>query len=114
MLRTFLAIVAVLSFAFAAEAHSTLESSVPADGSSVTEAKFVHLTFTKAVRLATLKVIGSAGEKALAVDRSAPAGRTFSADLPALNPGKYEVKWTASARDGHIMTGSFSFTLTAS
>ena len=105
-------ILAALSFSVGmAWAHSTVESSIPADGATVSAPKEVSLTFTKTVRLVTLKVSGQGVDETLAVDRSAPAGRSFSVPLPALGPGKYQVKWTASARDGHIMKGSFSFTV---
>jgi methionine-rich copper-binding protein CopC len=102
-----------LIFAGPAQAHSVLESSIPADGSTVAEPKDVSLTFTRAVRLVTLKLVAKDVDTSLPVDRSAPAAKSFSAPLPKLAPGTYELKWTASARDGHIMTGSFSFTVAA-
>jgi hypothetical protein len=77
----------------------------------VTGLKSLSLTFTKAVRLMTLKLIGKDVDLALEVDRSAPASRSFSVPLPTVAPGAYEVNWTATARDGHVMTGAFSFTV---
>lgn len=106
-------VAASMLFASAVQAHSVLESSIPAGGSTVTEPKAVSLTFTRAVRLVTLKLTAKDVDTSLPVDRSAPAARSFSAPLPAVAPGKYEVKWAASARDGHIMTGSFSFKVAA-
>ena len=102
-----------LFLAAPAQAHSVLESSIPANGTTVTEPKSISLTFTRAVRLVTLKLVAKDVDTSLPVDRSAPAAKSFSAPLPAVAPGTYEVKWTASARDGHIMTGSFSFTVAA-
>lgn len=114
MLRVVFSVVAALVFLAApASAHATLESSSPAAGATVTEPKTLSLTYTKAVRLMTLKLIGKEVDVALEVDRSAPAGRSFSAPLPAVTPGDYEVKWAATGRDGHVMTGSFSFTVAA-
>ena len=114
MLKIFAVVFAALSLSFGtAWAHSTLQSSIPGNDTTVSEPKAVSLTFTKTVRLVTLKVVGQGVDESLPVDRSAPAGKSFSAPLPALAPGKYEVKWTASARDGHIMKGSFSFTVAA-
>jgi hypothetical protein len=115
MFKVFVLAVAAIGLIFAgpAQAHSVLESSIPADGTTVTEPKTVSLTFTRAVRLVTLKLIAKDVDTSLPVDRSAPAAKSFSAPLPTVAPGAYEVKWTASARDGHIMTGSFSFTVAA-
>ena len=96
-----------------ARAHSALESSIPANGATVSAPKELSLTFTKAVRLVTLKLVGQEVDEALPVDRSAPAGRSFFAPLPALQPGTYEVTWTSSARDGHIMKGKVAFTVAA-
>jgi methionine-rich copper-binding protein CopC len=107
------AALAGLLFTAPAWAHSALQSSVPANGATVTDPKTITLTFSDAVRLATLKLIAKDGGIALPVDKSAAAARTFSLALPALAPAKYEVKWTASADDGHVMTGSFSFTSVA-
>lgn len=115
MLRVGFSVIAALLLLVApAQAHSTLENSSPAAGATVTELpKTLSLTFTKAVRLMTLKLIGKDVDMALEVDRSAPAARSFSAPLPDVAPGTYEVKWTATARDGHVMTGSFSFMVEA-
>jgi len=103
-----------LVFAVPAQAHSELASSIPASGSTVTEPKTITLRFTRELRLVTLKLIGGKSDEALAVDRSAPAGKLFSVPLPAIAPGSYEVKWRAAATDGHFMRGSFSFTVAAS
>lgn len=109
MLRFFAAAVAALLFVAPVLAHSALESSVPANGATVTDPKTMTLTFSDAVRLVTVKLTGKDADIALAVDKSAAAAKTFSLSLPALAPGTYEVKWTAGADDGHVMTGAFSF-----
>jgi len=112
---SFLILVAALLFAVPAQAHSNLASSIPADGSTVSEPKAVTMTFTRNLRLVTVRLTSEDFDEALTVDRSAPAGRSFSVPLPAIVPGTYKVKWRAVAtEDGHIMTGSFSFTVAAS
>jgi copper resistance protein C len=113
MLRFFTTAVAALLFVMPALAHSALESSVPANGATVTDPKTMTLTFSDAVRLVTLKLTGKDAEIVVPVDKSAAAAKSFSLPLPALAPAKYEVKWTAAADDGHVMTGSFSFTSVA-
>jgi copper resistance protein C len=113
MLRYFMTPVAALFLVVPAWAHSALESSIPANGTTVTDPKTMTLTFSDAVRLVTLKLTGKDAEIVVPIDKSAAAAKTFSLPLPALAPTKYEVKWTAAADDGHVMTGSFSFTSVA-
>lgn len=113
MLRFFVAALAALLFVAPALAHSALESSVPANGATVTDPKTMTLTFSDAVRLVTLKLTANEADIVLPVDKSAAAAKTFSLPLPSLAPAQYKVKWTASANDGHVMTGSFSFTSVA-
>lgn len=98
-----------------AHAHSTLASSIPADGSTVSEQpKTLAMTFTRELRLVTVRLTAEDFDEALTVDRAAPPGKSFSVPLPAVAPATYKVKWRAAAADGHIMTGAFSFTVAAS
>jgi methionine-rich copper-binding protein CopC len=113
MLKFIVAALAGVLFLAPAWAHSALESSVPANGSTVTDPKTITLTFSDAVRLVTLKLKAADAEVVVPVDKSAAAAKSFSLPLPSLKPAKYEAKWTASADDGHVMTGSFSFTSVA-
>jgi len=111
---SFLILAMGLLFAAPAQAHSTLASSIPADGSTVSAPTTVMMTFTRELRLVTVRLTAENFDESLAVDRSAPAGKSFSVPLPAVAPATYTVKWRAAATDGHIMTGSFSFTVAAS
>lgn len=38
---------------------------------------------------------------------------TIVADLPALAPGVYEVRWTAGSTDGHLVRDTYTFTVDA-
>lgn len=111
---SFLVLTVGLLFAAPAQAHSNLASSVPADKSTVSEPKTITMTFTRDLRLVTVRLTSEDFDEALTVDRAAPFGRTFSVPLPAVGPGTYKVKWRAAAADGHIMTGTFSFTVAPS
>ncbi len=112
---SFLIVAVGLLFAAPAQAHSNLASSIPADGSTVSEPKTLTMTFTRDLRLVTVRLTSDDFDEALTVDRAAPSGRTFSVPLPAVVPGTYKVKWRAAATaDGHIMTGTFSFTVAPS
>jgi len=43
------------------------------------------------------------------------SNKSFAKELslspPALGPGSYEVEWRGMAEDGHVMRGSFSFSV---
>lgn len=111
---SFLILSVALLAAAPAQAHSKLASSIPADGSTVSEPKTVTMTFTRDLRLVTVRLTSENFDEALTVDRAAATGTSFSLALPAIVPGTYKVKWRAAAtEDGHIMTGTFSFTVGA-
>lgn len=115
MFRSLLIMFFVLcSLSAPAQAHAVLKESAPSDGEAITDLKLVSLTFSVGVRLMTLKLIGNEKEISLEVDRSAPAGVFFKSKAPVLPPGLYELKWTATGGDGHVMSGSIWFTLLAS
>jgi methionine-rich copper-binding protein CopC len=94
-------------------AHARLQSSVPADHASLSEApKTLTLQFNEAAKLAILKLTTGDKEISIPVDKSAKASQTFNLPLPGLAAGKYVVQWTAvAADDGHMTKGSFDFTI---
>jgi methionine-rich copper-binding protein CopC len=50
----------------------------------------------------------------LQFDRSAEGVNEVSVALPSLAPGNYRVQWSAlTVDDGHVVKGSFSFTVAA-
>jgi copper resistance protein C len=101
-----------LLFAVPVQAHSMLSSSDPANGSSTSAPKELSMTFSKDVRLVTLKLTADRiDDIVLPVDRAAPVAKSFVTPLPALAPATYTVSWTASAEDGHVMKGKYSFTV---
>lgn len=106
-----LAAVVGLMFATSAFAHSALKSSTPADGATVTDVKTLLLTFSAELRLVTVKITGNGVDESLPVDRDAAPATSYSLALPKLPAGTVDVKWTAAAPDGHVMTGSLSFTV---
>jgi len=113
MLRLFvIALMLIGSFAVPAQAHSTLSSIDPADGSTVTAPKTLTLKFSHDLHLVTVKLTTeSADDIALPVDHKGAPTKTFSLTLPKLSAGTYTVRWTASAADGHVMKGTSSFTV---
>jgi methionine-rich copper-binding protein CopC len=94
-------------------AHAKLTHTSPADGAQLTEAPTaLTLSFAEAVKLAALTVEGAGTTVPLTIDRTAKATATIVVPLPALSPGRYEVRWSAmSPGDGHVMKGSLTFTI---
>jgi copper transport protein len=92
-------------------AHAKLQSSVPEDEAQLAQApKALTLTFDEAAQLAVLRLMSAGVEIPVTVDEADTVGTTFTVGLPALAPGKYEVRWTAvAADDGHVTKGTITF-----
>jgi methionine-rich copper-binding protein CopC len=101
-------------FARPASAHSDLEDSTPAAGSTITTAPTeITLAFGEIVRggFSTVVVTGPDGVpygdgKARAVDK------TLTQPVTPLASGKYTVAWRIVSADGHPLQGAFTFTAT--
>lgn len=105
--------VLALALAPAAHAHSPLESSSPADGETVAGAiSQIKLQFSKPVRL-TLVRVGPQDADPVEPKSDLPGSFVEAVEVavPTLEPGDYNTQWTAVAQDGHVMTGSFAFTV---
>lgn len=107
---------AMLLVAGPAAAHSRLESSDPADGASLaTPPSKVTLTFNEQMQqgFATLTVIGP-GDTAWQDGETQVSGDSVSIAVKPLGPaGKYQIGYRVVSDDGHPISGSVSFTLTA-
>jgi methionine-rich copper-binding protein CopC len=107
---------ALLLGAAPAFAHTRLQSSDPADGSSTAGGpQRVSLTFNEPMQpgFATVTVIGPDGKPYQAGDVTADGG-TVSIGVSPLGPaGRYEIGYRVISEDGHPVTGSIGFTLTA-
>lgn len=103
---------AVLTLPLMAAGHAKLVSTAPSAGASLAAApKSLTLDFNESVHLAMLKVSKGGQEISVAYDRGASAAHVVVA-LPALDPGAYEVRWSAlTVDDGHVVKGSFSFVI---
>lgn len=96
-------------------AHVALQSSTPARGSSVeAPVRDIRLRFSQPVepRYTTATIRGPTGET-----KAEPAevvhgsnGRELSLAVGELGGGEYVVNWRAVAKDGHVVSGRFSFT----
>lgn len=109
------AFVLALWCAPSATAHTRLDSSTPAAGSTsnvpVTE---VTLRFTLPVSLLGDGVVIEGPEGAVIARTTAAEGGLVLVVTPsaALTTGDYTVTWTAAAQDGHPLEGTFDFAVT--
>jgi methionine-rich copper-binding protein CopC len=113
-----LALSALLAPAPAALGHAVLVRSVPASRSTLREPpERVQLWFSERLEPAysTVGVWSEAGAQVDARDASvAPDDpRRLSVSLPPARPGRYTVRFRVLSVDGHVVEGSFPFTVGA-
>ncbi|WP_433290804.1 copper resistance CopC family protein [Pseudonocardia sp. CA-142604] len=106
---------ALLLGAGQAFAHTRLESSDPADGTSLAAPpQRVSLTFNEPMQagFTALTVVGPDQAQYQTGDVTANGG-TVSIDVRPLGPaGRYEIGYRVVSEDGHPVSGSVAFTLT--
>lgn len=97
--------------ATAVQAHTHLESSVPADKSKVPTPSVIELQFSEAARVTALTVQkGEAAAKNLG-PLPAKAANRVSVPVTGLTAGSYTATWRVVGADGHVMSGKFQFTV---
>lgn len=112
---TLAACVALLLGAAPAFAHTRLESSDPADKSSVdTAPESVSLTFNEDIsaEFASMSVVGPDGTNYATGSVSASGGQVSTAVSPLGPAGAYEIGYRVVSDDGHPVQGKVTFTLT--
>ena len=110
-----LAIALVLAAPAAALAHAKMTASTPADGSTVAAGlSQIELNFSKPLRLSMVHVRDAAQhEVPLKSELPTPLASAIKINVESLTPGSYQVAWTAVAEDGHVMNGTFAFSVKA-
>ncbi len=97
-----------------AYAHSPLISTSPLDGAVAAQPPgSIAFEFKIPVRLTkvTVQADSQSSEKLDLSDHKSFA-KDLSLHLPAaLGPGNYEIEWRGMAEDGHVMKGSFTFSV---
>ena len=115
MKKTF-TLATLMMTAAAAFAHAKLQTSTPADGSTVTAAPTeLRLTYNEPVEvsMSTVRITGPS-DAAVATDKitADPASdKTLVQALPKLAPGEYRVQWNTMGHDGHHTKGEIRFTV---
>ena len=94
-------------------AHSPLISSSPADGDVLAAApQAIKMKFRSTARLVRLALTGAqSGEVTLSEEHLMVEKHRHKVALPAIAADEYEVRWRALSADGHLVKGSFSFTV---
>jgi methionine-rich copper-binding protein CopC len=120
------AILAALAFAALAPsaplmAHVKLTASTPASGAKAKATKAITLTFSEkidpakaaaAIVMTAMPGMANHGEMPIRNFTASwsPDGKTMTLSLKqALPKGTYEVRWQATAGDGHAMSGTVEF-----
>jgi copper resistance protein C len=110
-----LALAAALSLApvSAARAHSLLLSSVPPADAVVRGAPAVSLRFNNRIekKLCQIRLVSPAGEAQALPVRAGGALDALEAPLPPLAAGRYRVDWRVLSTDGHVVSGTFAFSV---
>jgi methionine-rich copper-binding protein CopC len=102
---------AVPLWSASALAHAKLQSSTPANNAQLAHAPAtLELNFSEGAKLAVLKLTTAGTQIPVTLDRGVQASKKIVVTLPALQPGTYEVQWSAIAEDdGHVTKGMLSF-----
>lgn len=97
----------MLLLATSAFAHSSVKSSVPANGSVLSASPSeIVINFSEPARLVSVIVTSQgAAERKLQFAPAAEAA-SFSVAAPKLASGRNEIKWHALSRDGHPISGT--------
>ena len=102
-----------LALASTAHAHSLLLSSVPPAGAVVPGASAVTLRFNNRIekKLSRIRLVPEKGEAQTLAPRSDGPVDGLEAPLPALTTGRYRVDWRVLSTDGHVVSGTFAFSV---
>ena len=112
-MRVLALIAFILALAAAAHAHSLLLSSVPPAGSTVNGAPAVTLHFNNRIekKLSRIRLVPPRGEAQALTVRADGAVDALEAPLPPLAAGRYRVDWRVLSTDGHVVSGTFDFSV---
>lgn len=107
-------VLSALAFTTAAQAHTHLQSSMPADKAVLNKPpRELMLKFSEATRLTAVTLRKQGEEEAHKL--SLPQEPTASSRIPLqpLTQGEYTVEWRAVGDDNHVMKGTLHFTIAA-
>jgi copper resistance protein C len=111
----FVAVSLLLAMPAAVAAHAEFERSTPGQGETVQGSpRVIRAFFSEELADGSEMALLDETGTTIAEGTIDPANPTrMRIDPPELEPGDYEVQWKAFADDGHLETGTFTFTVSA-
>lgn len=108
-------IVFVLLFSNSALAHTGLESSTPAQGSTVTEKlNEITLTFLTKIEETSSFTLTNSSNEAMKIEGITVNDKIMTGNVTeSLENGEYQINWKIIGADGHPIDGVIDFTLQA-
>jgi copper resistance protein C len=108
-------VVLLVAQPLAVAAHAVLVRSTPEDGETVQGSpNVIRAFFSEELADGSEMALIDATGATIAEGTIDPADPTrMRIDPPELEPGDYEVQWKSFAEDGHLETGTFTFTVSA-
>jgi len=106
-------LVAAIGFSVPLAAHMKLAKAVPASGGTVSAPlKTVQVWFTEApdAKVSKLELAGPSGPVKVTGLHAMAKSLLVTVEGPT-PPGAYTVAWQAAGNDGHLLKGTFKFTL---
>ena len=96
----------------AAGAHTTVESTEPANGTVLDSSPArIEVRFKHAVQVTSIVAVGAdKAERKLSFE-PAVSTQVVTITSPALGPGRNELRWKALSNDGHVISGTLSYTV---
>ena len=108
-------VIALVSIAGVASAHSFPEQESPSAGATIAAAPAqVTIKYDAPIEklFDSLQVLDTTGQdKAAGAPQLSPDGHELSVSVAALGPGQYTVKWRVVCIDTHHTEGSYNFTV---
>ncbi|MEL6452745.1 MAG: copper resistance CopC family protein [Pseudomonadota bacterium] len=112
MKRIILALAAALATATVALGHSKTDATTPAVGATVKTVEVIAMRFDDPMRITAITLTGPEGEMEITRETGLDPVTEFRAMPPEDMPtGAYTVDWRGLSSDGHVMQGSFDFTV---
>lgn len=116
MSKSLTLLAALLLYTTTAFAHSPVKSTEPANGDVLDAVPAaIDISFAKPARLMKVEVIHTVGDVSETIRLEIPTREQIEdiSLIPGLSvAGDYSVNWRALGEDGHVVMGTFSFSVT--
>jgi methionine-rich copper-binding protein CopC len=95
----------------AANAHSFLRRSTPAEASTIAPPSQVVLGFSEVSQLTALTLVQGAAPALKVAPLPRQPAQQLRVGLPKLTPGAWSLTWRVIGSDGHVTHGTIHFTV---